>query len=65
VEVPEVCLQALRVLRPCQSITPWRGGLLQAEEACPQDIEAEVMEKRCEWLRVIPGYGSSYAGQHT
>jgi hypothetical protein len=59
-EVPEVCFQVVPVTRPCQPIR--RGGVLQAEEACLQDIKADVVEERCERLCSIPSYGSSYAG---
>jgi hypothetical protein len=64
-EVSEVCLQALRVPRPRQSINSWRSGPFQAEEARPEDIDADVVEERCERLLSIPGYGSSYAGLRT
>ncbi len=64
-EVPEVRLQSLRVPRPRQAINSWRSGLLQAEEARPEDIEVDVVEERCKRLLPIPGCGSSYAGLRT
>src|SRR5208283_2621916 len=55
VKVLEVCLQALLVLRPCQPIDAWRGGLLQSEEPRSQNIDADMMQER------VPGYSLSYA----
>jgi hypothetical protein len=60
VKVLEVCLQALLVLRPCQPIDAWRGGLLQSEEPRSQNIDADMME-RGQRLCSIPGYSLSYA----
>jgi hypothetical protein len=42
-------------MHPCHSIDAWRCGLLQTEEPRSQDIKGDMMEKRCEPFRFIPG----------
>jgi hypothetical protein len=61
VKVLEAHLQALLVLCPRQPIDAGRGGLLQAEEPRPQNIDADMMQERGQRLCSIPGYGFSYA----
>src|SRR6476646_6924874 len=46
VKVREVLLKAFRVFGPGHLVDPRRGGLLQTKEACPQNIDGEVMQER-------------------
>jgi hypothetical protein len=39
-----------------------RRGLLQTEEARPQDIDVDVMQERRQFALSVPGDGFSYAG---
>src|ERR1700687_4236353 len=45
VEIGEVGLEIYRVLVPRHSIDAWCGALLQAEEAPPQDVDADVVQE--------------------
>jgi hypothetical protein len=38
------------------------SGLLQTEEARPQNIDAEMMQERRQFILSVPGDGFSYAG---
>ena len=61
-QVHEACLKVLCVFGPCHLVDTWRGGLLQTEEACPQNINGEVMQKRRQPVLSVPDDGFSYAG---
>jgi hypothetical protein len=61
-KVLEVCLQVPLILCPRQPTDTRRGGLLQAEESRPQDVDADMMQECGQRLCSIPGYGFSYAG---
>ena len=61
-QVHEVCLEVLRVLGPRHLVDTWRSGLLQTEEARPQDIDVDVMQERRQLVLSVPGDGFSYAG---
>ena len=61
-QVQEVCLKVLCVFAPRHLIDTWRCGLLQSEEACPQDINVDVMQERRQLVLSIPDDGFSYAG---
>ena len=62
VEVREVGLKVLYVVGPRHLIDARRGGLLQTEEARPQDIDTDVMQERCQLTLSVPSDGFSYAG---
>jgi putative ABC transport system substrate-binding protein len=62
VEVREVLLKAFRVFGPGQLVDARRGGLLQTKEACPQNIDGEVMQERRQLVLSVPVDGFSYAG---
>jgi hypothetical protein len=61
-QVYEVCLEGLRILRPRHLVDAWRSGLLQTEEARPQNININVMQERRQLALSAPGDGFSYAG---
>jgi hypothetical protein len=58
----EVCLKVLRVFDPRPLIDTWGSSLLQSEEACPQDLNVDVMQERRQLVLSVPGDGFSYAG---
>ena len=62
VEVREVLLKAFPVFGPGHLVDPRRGGLLQTKEACPQNIDGEVMQERRQLVLSVPVDGFSYAG---
>jgi hypothetical protein len=62
VEVREVLLKVFRVFGPRHLVDAWRSGLLQTEEARPQNINVNVMQERCQLALSAPGDGCSYAG---
>jgi hypothetical protein len=62
VEVREVLLEAFRVSGPRHLVDTRRGGLLQTEEARPQNINGEVMKERRQLILSVPDDGFSYAG---
>jgi hypothetical protein len=43
-------------------VDTWRIGLLQTEEARPQNIDGEMMQERRQFILSVPGDGFSYAG---
>ena len=57
----EACLKVLCVFGPRHLVDTWRGELLQTEEARPQNINGEVMQKRRQLVLSIPDDGFSYA----
>ena len=61
-EIREVLLKVLRVLDPCHLVDARHGGLLQTEEARPQNIDRDVMQERRQLVLSVPGDGFSYAG---
>jgi site-specific DNA recombinase len=61
-QVPEVCLKVLCVFDPRHLVDTRRCSPLQAEEARPQDVDVDVMQKRCQLVLSVPGDGFSYAG---
>ena len=61
-EVREVLLEAFRVLGPRHLVDAGRGGLLQPEEARPQNIDGEMMQERRQLVLSVPDDGFSYAG---
>src|SRR6478672_3168576 len=61
-QAQEVCLKVLCVLDPRPLIDTWSSGLLQSEEACPQDLNVDVMQERRQLVLSVPGDGFSYAG---
>jgi hypothetical protein len=61
-EAQEVLLKVFRVFGPRHLIDAWRGGLLQTEEARPQNIDGEMMQERRQLVLSVPGDGFSYAG---
>ena len=61
-EVREVLLEPFRVFGPRHLVDAWRGGLLQTEEARPQNIDGEMMQERRQLILSVPGDGFSYAG---
>jgi alanine racemase len=61
-QVREVDLKVLYVVGPRHLIDARRGGLLQTEEARPQDIDTDVMQERCQLTLSVPSDGFSYAG---
>ena len=70
-QVHEACLKVLCVFGPRHLVDTWRGGLLQTEEARPQNINGEVMQKRRagqprhrrrQPVLSVPDDGFSYAG---
>jgi hypothetical protein len=60
-QVREACLKVLCVFGPRHLVDTWRGELLQTEEARPQNINGEVMQKRRQLVLSIPDDGFSYA----
>ena len=61
-QVYEVCLESFRVLGPRHLVDARRRGLLQTEEARPQDSDVDVMQERRQFALSVPGDGFSYAG---
>jgi len=61
-QVQEICLKVLCVFAPRHLIDTWRCGLLQSEEARPQDINVDVMQERRQLVLSVPDDGFSYAG---
>ena len=61
-QVQEVCLKVFCVFDPRHLVDTRRCGLLQPEEARPQDIDVDVMQERRQFVLSVPGDGFSYAG---
>jgi hypothetical protein len=61
-EIREVRLKVLRVLSPRHPVGARRSGLLQLEEARPQNVNVDVMQERRQLVLSVPGDGFSYAG---
>ena len=61
-QVYEVCLESPHVLGPRHLVDARSSGLLQTEEARPQDIDIDVMQERRQFALSVPGDGFSYAG---
>ena len=61
-QVYEVCLEGPRVLGPRHLVDARSSGLLQTEEARPQDIDVDMMQERRQFALSVPGDGFSYAG---
>jgi hypothetical protein len=61
-QAQEICLKVLCVFDPRPLIDTWGSSLLQSEEACPQDLNVDVMQKRRQLVLSVPGDGFSYAG---
>src|ERR1700675_1438316 len=61
-QISEVSVKVCRVVLPCQSVNTRCSLLLQIKEGPPQDVDADVMQERCQLLLLVPGYGSAYAG---
>jgi site-specific DNA recombinase len=61
-QVQEVCLKVFCVFDPRHLVDTRRCGLLQSEEARPQDIDVDVMQERRQLVLSVPGDGFSYAG---
>jgi len=61
-QVYEVRLEDPCVLGPRHLVDARRRGLLQTEEARPQDIDVDVMQERRQFALSVPGDGFSYAG---
>ena len=60
-QISEVSVKVCRVVHPCQSVDARCSLLLNIEEGPPQDVDADVMQERCQFLLLVPGYSSSYA----
>src|SRR5262252_9344142 len=56
-QAQEVCLKVFRVFGPRPLIDTRRCSLLQFEEACPQDINVDVMQERRQLVLSVPGDG--------
>ena len=61
-QISEVSVKVCRVVHPCQSINARCSLLLEIKEGPPQDVDADVMQERCQFLLLVPDYSSSYAG---
>ena len=61
-QISEVSVKVCRVVHPCQSVNARCSLLLDIKEGPPQDVGADVMQERCQFLLLVPGYSSSYAG---
>jgi len=61
-QAQEVCLKVFCVVDPRPLIDAWGRGLLQSEETCPQNLNADVMQERRQLVLFVPGDGFSYAG---
>ncbi len=61
-QISEVSVKVCRVVHPCQSVNARCSLLLDIKEGPPQDVDADVMQERCQFLLLVPGYRSSYAG---
>ena len=61
-EVREVLLEPFRVFGPGHLVDARRGRPLQTKEACPQNIDGEVMQERRQLVLSVPVDGFSYAG---
>src|SRR6202022_914057 len=59
-QISEVSVKVCRVVHPCQSVNARCSLLLDIEEGPPQDVDADVMQERCQFLLLVPGYRSSY-----
>jgi hypothetical protein len=57
-QAQEVCLKVLCVLDPRPLIDTWSSGLPQSEEACPQDLNVDVMQERRQLVLSVPGAAS-------
>src|SRR5713101_7127711 len=55
VQVSEVSVKVCRVVHPCQSVNARCSPLLQIEEGPPQNVDADVMQERCQLLLLVPG----------
>ena len=64
-QAQEVCLKVLCVFDPRPLIDAWGSSLLQSEEACPQNLNVDVMQERRQLVLSVPGDGFSYAGLRT
>jgi hypothetical protein len=61
-QVYEVSLEGLCVLGPRHLVDARRSGLLQTEEARPQNIDVDVVQERRQLTLSVPGDGLSCAG---
>jgi hypothetical protein len=61
-QISEVSVKVCRVVHPCQSVNARCSLLLNIKEGPPQDVDADVMQERCQFLLLVPDYSSSYAG---
>jgi len=58
----KIGLEGLRILGPRHLVDARCSGLLQTEEARPQNSNVNVMQERRQLPRSAPGDGFSYAG---
>ena len=49
-QISEVLLKVCRIGLPCQPVHPGSSIALEHEERLPEQINAEVVEERCELL---------------
>ena len=61
-QISEISAQGLRVVHPCHPVDARCRLLLDIEEGPPQNVDADVMQERCQLLLLVPGYRFSYAG---
>src|SRR5215472_16597461 len=61
-QISEVSVKVCRVVHPCQSVDARCSLLLYIKEGPPQDVDADVMQERCQLLLLVPSYSSAYAG---
>src|ERR1700680_3940800 len=58
-QISEVSVKVCRVVRPCQSVNARCSLLLDIKEGPPQDVDADVMQERCQffpsrsWLQLL------------
>ena len=62
VKISEVSVKICRVLDPRPAVDARGRALLQAEEGPPQNLDADVVQERCQLLLPVPGNSSTYAG---
>ncbi len=60
-QAQEVRLKVLCVFDPRPLIDTWSSSLLKSEEACPQDLNVDVMQERRQLVFSVPGGGFSCA----
>jgi hypothetical protein len=61
-QISEVSIKVCRIVTPCQSVDARCSLLLDIKEGPSQNVDADVMQERCQLLLLVPGYRSSYAG---